>query len=191
MIKNLRLLIVTFSALTFNLNAQDLVLNPSSITHPVLAKNGMVATQHYLASQVGEDILSQGGNAYDAAVAVGFTLAVVLPRAGNIGGGGFMVMHDAPSKESYSIDYREKAPLKASRDMYLNEDGSVNTSRSTIGYLAIGVPGTVYGMWEVHKKFGSMPWEELLQPAIELADSGFEMSPYMTCLLYTSDAADE
>ena len=186
MIKNLRLLIVTFSALTFNLNAQDLVLNPSSITHPVLAKNGMVATQHYLASQVGEDILSQGGNAYDAAVAVGFALAVVLPRAGNIGGGGFMVMHDAPSKKSYSIDYREKAPLKASRDMYLNEDGSVNTSRSTIGYLAIGVPGTVYGMWEVHKKFGSMPWEELLQPAIELADSGFEMSPYMTMTLNRS-----
>jgi gamma-glutamyltranspeptidase/glutathione hydrolase len=143
----------------------------------------MVATQHYLASKVGEDILSRGGNAYDAAVAVGFALAVVLPRAGNIGGGGFMVMHDAPSNESYSIDYREKAPLKASRDMYLNEDGSVNTSRSTIGYLAIGVPGSVYGMWEVHKKFGSMSWEELLQPAIELADKGFEMSPYMIMTL--------
>ena len=183
MIKNLQLLIVTLSTFTFGLNAQELVLNPSSITHPVLASNGMVATQHYLASEVGEDILSQGGNAYDAAVAVGFALAVVLPRAGNIGGGGFMVMHDAPSNESYSIDYREKAPLKASRDMYLNEDGSVNSLRSTIGYLAIGVPGSVYGMWEVHKKFGSMPWEKLLQPAIELANNGFEMSPYMTMTL--------
>jgi gamma-glutamyltranspeptidase/glutathione hydrolase len=183
MIKKLQLLIVTLSTFTFGLNAQELVLNPSSITHPVLASNGMVATQHYLASEVGEDILSQGGNAYDAAVAVGFALAVVLPRAGNIGGGGFMVMHDAPSNESYSIDYREKAPLKASRDMYLNEDGSVNSLRSTIGYLAIGVPGSVYGMWEVHKKFGSMPWEKLLQPAIELANNGFEMSPYMTMTL--------
>jgi gamma-glutamyltranspeptidase/glutathione hydrolase len=162
-----------------SLNAQDLVLNPSSITHPVLAKNGMVATQHYLASKVGEDILSRGGNAYDAAVAVGFALAVVLPRAGNIGGGGFMVLHDATSNESYSIDYREKAPLKASRDMYLNEDGSVNTSRSTIGYLAIGVPGSVYGMWEVHKKFGSLPWSALLAPAIELAEDGFLISPFM------------
>ena len=151
-IKNLKIFVIIVSAFSYNLHAQTLALNPSSITHPVLATNGMVASQHYLASKVGEDILSKGGNAYDAAVAVGFALAVVLPRAGNIGGGGFMVMHDASSKENYSIDYREKAPLKASRDMYLNEDGSVNYLRSTIGYLAIGVPGTVYGMWEVHKK---------------------------------------
>ena len=183
MIKNLRFLIIITCAFSYTLNAQNLVLNPSSITHPVLASKGMVATQHYLASKVGEDILSQGGNAYDAAVAVGFALAVVLPRAGNIGGGGFMVMHDASSKENFSIDYREKAPLKASRDMYLNADGSVNSLRSTIGYLAIGVPGSVYGMWEVHQKFGSMAWEELLQPAIKLANGGFIMSPYMTMTL--------
>tara|TARA_B100000768_G_scaffold17228_1_gene15752 strand:+ start:17193 stop:18920 length:1728 start_codon:yes stop_codon:yes gene_type:complete len=183
MIKNLKFLIIITCAFSYNLNAQNLVLNPSSITHPVLASKGMVATQHYLASKVGEDILSQGGNAYDAAVAVGFALAVVLPRAGNIGGGGFMVMHDASSKENFSIDYREKAPLKASRDMYLNADGTVNSLRSTIGYLAIGVPGSVYGMWEVHQKFGSMTWEELLQPAIKLANDGFVMSPYMTMTL--------
>ena len=183
MIKNLKFLIIITYAFSYNLNAQNLVLNPSSITHPVLASKGMVATQHYLASKVGEDILSQGGNAYDAAVAVGFALAVVLPRAGNIGGGGFMVMHDASSKENFSIDYREKAPLKASRDMYLNADGTVNSLRSTIGYLAIGVPGSVYGMWEVHQKFGSMTWEELLQPAIKLANDGFVMSPYMTMTL--------
>ena len=185
-IKNLKIFVIVVCAFSYNLHAQTLALNPSSITHPVLATNGMVASQHYLASKVGEDILNKGGNAYDAAVAVGFALAVVLPRAGNIGGGGFMVMHDASSKENYSIDYREKAPLKASKDMYLNEDGSVNYLRSTIGYLAIGVPGTVYGMWEVHKKFGSMPWEELVQPSIDLAKNGFVMSPYMTMTLNRS-----
>ena len=182
MYKNFKLLIVLCS-FSYNAFAQDFILNPSSITHPVVASKGMVATQHYLASKVGEDILNQGGNAYDAAVAVGFALAVVLPRAGNIGGGGFMVMHDAKSNEAFSIDYREKAPLKASRDMYLNDDGSVNSLRSTVGYLAIGVPGSVYGMWEVHKKFGSMEWAELLQPAIKLASEGFVMSQYMTMTL--------
>ncbi|MFL2700273.1 MAG: gamma-glutamyltransferase [Gammaproteobacteria bacterium] len=183
MTQKIKYLIIFLCALSYNSYAQNLPLNPSSITHPVFASKGMVATQHYLASEVGENILAKGGNAYDASIAVGFALAVVLPRAGNIGGGGFMVMHDASSKRSFSIDYREKAPLKASRDMYLNQDGTVNTSRSTLGYLAIGVPGTVYGMWEVHKKFGSMPWNELIQPSIDLARNGFVMSPYMTSTL--------
>ena len=173
--KSLFIFIILLSSISNDIFAKQIILNPSSITHPVVASKGMVATQHFLASQVGEDILMQGGNAYDAAIAVGFALAVVLPRAGNIGGGGFMVMHDAKTNESYSIDYREKAPIKASRDMYLNDDGSVNTLRSTVGYLAIGVPGTVYGMWEVHKKFGSMEWAKLLEPSIKLASEGLSL----------------
>jgi gamma-glutamyltranspeptidase/glutathione hydrolase len=126
----------------------------------------------------------QGGNAYDAAVAIGFSLAVVLPRAGNIGGGGFMVIHDSASKKAYSIDYREKAPISSTKNMYLKEDGSFNSqSLSTFGYLASGVPGTVAGLWEVHQKFGSLPWEDLLQHAINLAEEGFKITPYMSDML--------
>ena len=148
------------------------------------SKNGMVTTQHFIATRVGEKILNQGGNAYDAAIAVGFTLAVVLPRAGNIGGGGFMVMHDSANNKNYSIDYREMAPAKSFTNMYLNEDGSFNTRKlSTFGYLASGVPGTVAGLWEVHQKFGSLEWELLLEDAIHYAENGFEITPYMGDML--------
>ena len=155
------------------------IFNSSSIVHPKVHKNGMVVSQHYLASSVGAQILKDGGNAYDASIAVAFALAVVLPRAGNIGGGGFMVMYDEKTNKTFSIDYREKAPALASKDMYLNDDGSVNKKRAREGILSIGVPGTVYGMWEVHKKFGSLPWKTLLEPAIKLAEEGFVMSPFM------------
>ena len=148
-------------------------------------KNGMVTTQHFLATSVGEKILNKGGNAYDASVAVAFTLAVVLPRAGNIGGGGFMVMYDKETAEAYSIDYREKAPEKSTKDMYLNDDGSFNnTMLSTFGYLSSGVPGTVAGLWEVHQKFGSLPWEDLIEDAIFYAENGFDITPYMADILY-------
>ena len=117
-------------------------------------------------------------------MAIGFSLAVVLPRAGNIGGGGFMVIHDSASKKAYSIDYREKAPISSTKNMYLKEDGSFNSqSLSTFGYLASGVPGTVAGLWEVHQKFGSLPWEDLLQHAINLAEEGFKITPYMSDML--------
>ena len=155
------------------------IFNSSSIVHPEVYKNGMVVSQHYLASSVGAQILKDGGNAYDASIAVAFALAVVLPRAGNIGGGGFMVMYDEKTNKTLSIDYREKAPALASKDMYLNDDGTVNKKRAREGILSIGVPGTVYGMWEVHKKFGSLPWKTLLEPAIKLAEEGFIMSPFM------------
>ena len=155
------------------------IFSSNSIVHPEVDQNGMVVSQHYLASSVGAQILENGGNAYDASIAVAFALAVVLPRAGNIGGGGFMVMYDEKTNKSYSIDYREKAPALASKDMYLNDDGSVNNKRAREGILSIGVPGTVYGMWEVHKKFGSLPWKKLLDPAIKLAEEGFIMSPFM------------
>ena len=147
--------------------------------------NGMVTTQHFLATSVGEKILNKGGNAYDASIAIAFTLAVVLPRAGNIGGGGFMVMYDKDTSKAYSIDYREKAPEKSFRDMYLNEDGSFNNQNlSTFGYLSSGVPGTVAGLWEVHQKFGSLPWNDLLEDAIFYAENGFNISSYMADVLY-------
>ena len=148
------------------------------------SKNGMVTTQHFIATRVGEKILNKGGNAYDAAIAVGFTLAVVLPRAGNIGGGGFMVMHDSLTNQSYSIDYREMAPAKSFTNMYLKEDGSFNDDKlSTFGYLASGVPGTVAGFWEIHQKFGSLDWELLLEDAIYYAENGFKITPYMGDML--------
>ena len=147
--------------------------------------NGMVTTQHFIATSVGEKILNKGGNAYDASIAIAFTLAVVLPRAGNIGGGGFMVIYDKESEKAYSIDYREKAPKKSNKDMYLNADGSFNDKKlSTFGYLASGVPGTVAGLWEVHERFGSLPWDELLEDAIYYAENGFSISPYMADVLY-------
>ena len=147
--------------------------------------NGMVTTQHFIATSVGEKILNKGGNAYDASIAIAFTLAVVLPRAGNIGGGGFMVIYDKESEKAYSIDYREKAPKKSNKDMYLNADGSFNDKKlSTFGYLASGVPGTVAGLWEVHERFGSLPWNELLEDAIYYAENGFSISPYMADVLY-------
>ena len=147
-------------------------------------KNGMVTTQHFLATAVGEKILNSGGNAYDAAIAVGFTLAVVLPRAGNIGGGGFMVIHDSTLNKQFSIDYREKAPINSDKDMYLNLDGTFNDQKlSTFGYLASGVPGTVAGLWEVHSKFGSLEWSKLLEDAIYYAENGFLITPYLSDML--------
>ena len=144
-----------------------------------VSQDGIVVTQHYLATEIGENVLYQGGNAYDAAIAVGFALAVVLPRAGNIGGGGFMVIYDEDSNDTYAIDYREKAPAASFRDMYLDENGEFDILKSTFGYNAIGVPGTVHGFWSVHQRFGSLPWADLIHPAIILAERGFVMSDYM------------
>ena len=144
-----------------------------------ISSDGVVVTQHYLATEIGENILTQGGNAYDAAIAVGFALAVVLPRAGNIGGGGFMVIYDEDSNDTYAIDYREKSPAASFRDMYLDENGEFDILKSTFGYNASGVPGTVHGFWNVHQRFGSLPWADLIQPAIILAERGFVMSDYM------------
>ena len=167
------------SLFVFSVFVDSSIFNSQSLIHPEVNRNGMVVTQHYLATDVGAKILEDGGNAYDASIAVAFALAVVLPRAGNIGGGGFMVMYDKEANENFSIDYREMAPRLASKDMFLNDDGSVNKKRAREGVLSIGVPGTVYGMWEVHKKFGSISWKKLIEPAIKLAEEGFIMSPFM------------
>ena len=179
------------SVLSLNISGSDpiaymntLGYSPAQI-ETAESNNGMVSTQHFLATRVGEKILNKGGNAYDASIAIAFTLAVVLPRAGNIGGGGFMVMYDKETEKSYSIDYREKAPLLSTKDMYLNQDGSFNDQMlSTFGYLSIGVPGTVAGLWDVHKKFGSLPWSVLLEDAINLAEKGFEITPFLADILF-------
>ena len=165
--------------LSISLSANLPVLNKESITHPVVGLEGMVVTQHYLASEVGESILNKGGNAYDATIAVAFALAVVLPRAGNIGGGGFTVLYNSSDESFQSLDYREKAPLAASKNMYLDKNGEVISNLSTLGYKAIAVPGTVDGMWELHKRYGSMDWKELILPSIKLAKEGFKVSPLM------------
>ncbi|MEZ4900937.1 MAG: gamma-glutamyltransferase [Spirosomataceae bacterium] len=137
----------------------------------VIANNGMVASAHPVASQVGVDILKMGGSASDAAVAVQFALAVVHPSAGNIGGGGFFVYRSKKGK-NYTLDFREKAPLKGDKDMYLDAQGNVIQGLSLTGHLASGVPGSVDGMVQVHKKFGKLSWASLLQPAIDLAEKG-------------------
>ena len=129
---------------------------------------GMVVSGHPLASEVGARILLAGGNAVDAAVAVGFALSAVLPQAGNIGGGGFLVFRGDDGTVR-TLDYRERAPAAASRDMYLGEDGEP-TDRSVTGHLAAGVPGSVAGLAEMHRELGSLPWSDLVQPAAELAD---------------------
>jgi gamma-glutamyltranspeptidase/glutathione hydrolase len=141
----------------------------------VIADSAMVVSAHPLASQVGVDILRQGGNAVDAAIGVQFALAVVFPVAGNIGGGGFMVIREAEGLTD-CLDYREKAPRAATRNMYLDDDGNVVEDLSTRGHLAAGVPGSVAGMFRAHEKYGSLPMEQLIQPAIDLAANGFVLT---------------
>ncbi|MGA2233056.1 MAG: gamma-glutamyltransferase [Tepidisphaeraceae bacterium] len=143
---------------------------------PVTARYAMVVTIHHDASDVGVEILKAGGNAVDAAVAVGFALAVVFPQAGNIGGGGFMLirMHNG---KTHFIDYREKAPAAASADMYLDAQKNVIRNASTVGYQAIGVPGTVAGLVYAEKKYGKLTLAQVMAPAIKLARDGFLLSP--------------
>ena len=150
----------------------------SNRNHGVIGDSAMVVSAHPEASKVGMAILQQSGNAVDAAIAVQFALAVVYPNAGNIGGGGFMVtrMKDGSSN---ALDFREKAPSKASRDMFINPaNGEVNRKLIETSHLASGVPGSVAGMWEAHQKYGSMDWKKLLQPAIELAQKGFPITAH-------------
>jgi gamma-glutamyltranspeptidase/glutathione hydrolase len=137
----------------------------------VVAQNGMVSSAHPAATRVGLNILEQGGNAFDAAIAVQFALAVAYPSAGNIGGGGFLVYRAADGTIG-SLDFREKAPLKAHRDMYLDGEGEVITDLSIRGHLAAGVPGSVDGMFRIHEKLGSLPMRDLIEPAINLARDG-------------------
>jgi gamma-glutamyltranspeptidase / glutathione hydrolase len=148
---------------------------PYTIQKTVTAAHGAVVSAHPLASQAGLAILQKGGNAIDAAITVQLTLAVVFPGAGNIGGGGFMVAHMAKKGRSLALDYRETAPGKASRDMYIDSSGKARTDWSQTGHLACGVPGTIAGMFTAHK-YGKLPFRDLIQPAIDLAENGFVLS---------------
>ncbi|WP_244506769.1 gamma-glutamyltransferase [Phyllobacterium sp. YR620] len=141
---------------------------------PVKAEHGMVVTAQHLASEVGVEVLKNGGNAVDAAVAVGYALAVVYPTAGNIGGGGFMTIRMKDGKTAF-LDFRERAPLAAKRTMYLDDKGNIVKGASTDGYLAIGVPGSVMGFETARAKYGTKPREELIGPAIRFARDGFEL----------------
>ncbi|WP_417604271.1 gamma-glutamyltransferase [Primorskyibacter flagellatus] len=156
---------------------EDAIFSGADRVHPVYAENGMVAAQEGVAARVGLDILKAGGNAIDAGVAVAFALAVTLPRAGNIGGGGFMLVHDAESGETKAIDYREMAPASAERDMYLDEEGNADSELSRFTGLATGVPGTVAGMQMALDQYGTMTLAEVIQPAIDLARDGIAVTP--------------
>lgn len=147
----------------------------AATSHPVRGQNGVVSTASAIASEVGVEILKKGGNAADAAIATAFAMAVTWPSAGNIGGGGFLVYHTAEG-EATAFDFREKAPLASTRTMYLDEDGNVHDNSNHDSLLAVGVPGTVAGMELAHDRFGTLPWKDLLQPAIDLARDGIPIS---------------
>ncbi len=148
------------------------IYSQSDIFHPVIGKNGMVATQEARATQIAVDVLKKGGNAIDAVVAASFALAVTLPRAGNIGGGGFMLIHLGKTGETIAIDYREMAPLAAKFNMYIGEKGEVDEELSQSSYKSVGVPGSVAGLAYVLEHYGTMPLKELIAPAIRLAKDG-------------------
>ncbi len=154
---------------------------------PVAAEHGMVVSAQQLATQVGVDVLRRGGNAVDAAVAVGYALAVVYPAAGNLGGGGFMTVQLADGRKTF-LDFREKAPLAASANMYLDKDGNVIKGLSTYGHLAVGVPGSVSGMEYARTKYGTMKRAELLKPAITLAEKGFALGQGDIDIFHTATA---
>src|SRR3989440_9776812 len=144
-------------------------------TQAVRASHGMVATDEELGSEAGVEVLKRGGNAVDAAVATAFALAVVEPAAGNIGGGGFMLIRLADGKTTF-LDYREVAPAKATRDMYITKDGKLDKEASVFGYRSIAVPGTVAGLTLALKSYGSMNLPEVMAPAIGLPENGFPIS---------------
>ena len=141
---------------------------------PAVLNASAVAVADRFSADAAEQIFKEGGNAVDAAVAIAFTLAVTYPEAGNIGGGGFMTLY--VDGKPYFLDYREKAPLAATRNMYLDDKGEVVKGMSLVGYRAVGVPGTVEGMWEAQRRFGKLKWKQVLAPAIKYATDGFEVS---------------
>lgn len=157
--------------------ASDVVFRTEERFHPEIGTDHMVSTQEFHATEIGEHVLANGGNAIDAAVAVGFALAVTLPRAGNLGGGGFMMFWDNQKKEAIALDYRESAPKAADVSLYLDEKGMPDPKKIHWSYLATGVPGTVKGLLTAHKRWGKLPLITLLKPAIGLAQFGFLVTP--------------
>lgn len=156
-------------------SAPEQVVHKTSLAtqNEVSIGQSAVAMPDAFSADVAQQIMLDGGNAIDAAIAAQFVLSVTLPEAGNIGGGGFMLVYK--DQKGDFIDYREQAPLAAHRDMYLDEDGNVVPYQSVIGILSSGVPGTVAGMWLAHEKYGTLPWKDLVEPAVKLAVDGFVM----------------
>src|SRR5271155_5779142 len=154
--------------------AATLLAQPAAAHDPIYARNGMVVAQEPLATEVGVAVLKSGGNAVDAAVAVGFALAVTHPSAGNIGGGGFMLLRMADGRTTF-IDFRERAPQASTRNMYVDAAGKA-TRDSVVGYRASGVPGTVRGMEYAWKNFGTKKWADLVGPAQDLASKGYALT---------------
>lgn len=161
--------------LTFILVLGVSVTNTSQLSAQTYAKNGMVVSDSHIASEVGVEIMKKGGNAIDASIATAFALAVTHPQAGNIGGGGFMIFMNSESDVT-TIDFREKAPLASTPDMFLDEEGTLIRGLNHDGLLAVGVPGTVAGFYLAHEKYGSLPWNDLIQPAVTLAKEGFPLN---------------
>jgi gamma-glutamyltranspeptidase/glutathione hydrolase len=183
------LLLLLLQALPAGALAEEqAILSARDIVHPVFAENGMVASQEAVASRIGAEVLEKGGNAVDAAVAVGFALAVTLPRAGNLGGGGFMLVHLAESGETVAIDYREMAPASAHKDLFLDAEGEVDTDKAWYSRAAAGVPGTVAGLALALERYGTLSLAEAIEPAIRLARDGIAVSRSLSDAL---DAASE
>ncbi|MHC5726285.1 MAG: gamma-glutamyltransferase, partial [Nostoc sp.] len=174
--KSKRVAIAIFS-LTVLLYSQ---VASAALTLPLRSKKGMVVSAHPLASEAGISMLRKGGNAVDAAVATTFAISVVEPFSAGIGGGGFLLMHSEKTGEMKALDFRERAPLKATRNMYLDAKGNVLPNASINGYLAVGTPGTVAGLYELHRRYGKLSWQEVMKPAIALAKDGFVLSPQVT-----------
>ena len=166
----------------YDIAKEAYIVRYNDVFHPVVGRRGMVSTQSDLATRIGIDILRQGGNAFDAAVAVGFALAVTLPRAGNLGGGGFMVMYDAKTGQPTTLDYRETAPSGVTAEDFLDAELAKDPA-SRFRWPAIGVPGTVAGLHAAWSRYGSMPWKELLKPAIGLARDGMPVNHDLAELL--------
>lgn len=164
----------------------DKTVNYYDIHHPIIGRKGMVVSQSELASDIGADILRRGGNAVDAAVAVGYALAVTLPRAGNLTGGGFMLVHIAKQNKTIAIDYREMAPLAAFGDMFLDDKGDVDNSKTLEKLSAAGVPGTVAGFEYALKHYGTMKLKQLIKPALVIAQQGFVVSDDMVRIIQNS-----
>ena len=150
----------------------------SSCSKEVKPNNAVVVTRHHLATDVGAEILEIGGNAVDSAVAIAFALAVVNPSAGNLGGGGFLLYYNADENKTYALDYRERAPIDANENMFLDADGNVIKNLSLNSYLAAGIPGTVKGMFTIHELFGSKSMDDLISPSVKLASEGFRLSDF-------------
>ncbi|MEM9832424.1 MAG: gamma-glutamyltransferase [Bacteroidota bacterium] len=174
-------LLIATALVACNTQSQELAKEPTILPRQenegVIGANGMVVTAHPIASQIGLDILKKGGNAFDAAIAVKYALAVVLPKAGNLGGGGYMVYRTSEGEKG-ALDFRETAPEAAFRDMFLDENDSVMNEKALYGHLAACTPGTVDGMDQIHQKLATLSFEELIQPAIDLANNGFDVSEY-------------